>query len=408
MIFSYFIWNWSPEIFTWGWLSLRWYGLLFALGFLLSQQILYYMFKKEGKPQGDVDTLTIYMVISTILGARLGHILFYQPEIIWEDPFGILLPFQFTPTFEFTGLRGLASHGAAFGILFALWLYSNYLIFFSSQKGDEITFQPNDGNVAVKSKIKKGFNFIKRIKPGQTYIQTLDRIVILVTLTGALIRLGNFFNSEIIGKPTDNEMGVVFASEVTRMLTRNSDSPVDFVEIRKNPDIPDGTDGRKAVNVYVFFKENTTRGRADAFITQDGKYYLNADAEFFFEPQEKSLDYSIIEEKPGVLVGRIHTTAIARHPAQLYESISCFIFFLILFAMWARGKVESQPGLIFGVFMVVLWTLRFLYEFLKEEQVEFETTMVLNMGQLLSIPLVIVGIIILIRARQGKFGGVKV
>jgi phosphatidylglycerol:prolipoprotein diacylglycerol transferase len=408
MTFSYLIWNWSPEIFTWGWLSLRWYGLLFALGFLLSQQILYYMFKKEGKPQGDVDTLTIYMVIATILGARLGHILFYQPEIIWEDPLGILLPFQFTPTFEFTGLRGLASHGAAFGILFALWLYSNYLIFFSSKKGDDLQLEPNDGNLHVKNKIKKGFNFIKRVKPGQSYIQTLDRIVILVTLTGALIRLGNFFNSEIIGKPTDGAMGVVFTSEVSRMFTRDKASPVDFVEVKKNPDVPDGPDGQKAVNVYLFFKEATTKARADAFMVQEGKYYLSIDKDFFDEPNTKPLEYSVIEEKPGVVVGRIHTTAIARHPAQLYESISCFIFFFILLAMWARGNVESRPGLIFGVFMVVLWTLRFLYEFIKKEQVDFETTMAINMGQILSIPLVIVGIIILVLASKGKFGGAKV
>lgn len=408
MTLNYFIWNWSPEIFTWGWLSLRWYGLLFALGFLLSQQILYYMFKKEGRPQADVDTLTIYMVIATILGARLGHILFYQPEIIWEDPFGILLPFQFTPTFEFTGLRGLASHGAAFGILFALWLYSNYLIFFSSKNGDEIEFAPNDGNASVKGKIKKGFNFIKRVKPGQSYIQTLDRIVILVTLTGALIRLGNFFNSEIIGKPTDSPLGVVFAGEMSRLLTKGENSPVDFVEIRKNEEAEDGTDGRKAVYVYVFFKENTPKPRVASYLTQEVKYYLSSDKEFFLESPTSQLNYTVIEEKPGFLAGRIRTAAVARHPAQLYESISCFIFFFVLLAMWARGKVQSHPGLIFGVFMVVLWSLRFLYEFIKKEQVDFETTMPINMGQILSIPLIIVGIIILIRARQGKFGGGKV
>ena len=272
MTLSYLIWNWSPEIFTWGWLSLRWYGLLFALGFLLSQQILYYMFKKEGKPQSDVDTLTIYMVISTILGARLGHILFYQPEIIWEDPLGVLLPFQFTPTFEFTGLRGLASHGAAFGILFALWLYSNYLIIFSRKPGSELQFE-DQGNEVVKHKIKKGFNIIKRVKFGQNYIQTLDRIVILVALTGALIRLGNFFNSEIIGKPTDSGIGVVFAGDLTRMLTKSANSPVDFVEVKKNLDAPPATDGRQPVNIYLFFKEGTPQSSADAFVAREGKYF---------------------------------------------------------------------------------------------------------------------------------------
>jgi prolipoprotein diacylglyceryltransferase len=89
MNFSFIIWNASPEIFSYGQLALRWYGLLFALGFLVSQQILYYMHKKEGKPEKEVDTLTIIMVIATILGARLGHVIFYQPEILWENPLGV-------------------------------------------------------------------------------------------------------------------------------------------------------------------------------------------------------------------------------------------------------------------------------------------------------------------------------
>src|SRR5688572_13361482 len=119
----YIIWNGSPEIFSIGSFSLRWYGLLFALGFLISQQILYYIYKQEGKPEKDVETLTIYMVVATIIGARLGHVIFYQPELIWEEPWSIFLPIEFNPL-RFTGLRGLASHGATIGILTALWLYA--------------------------------------------------------------------------------------------------------------------------------------------------------------------------------------------------------------------------------------------------------------------------------------------
>jgi len=110
-ILNYIIWNKSPEIYSIGTFALRWYGLFFALGFLISQQILYYIYKKEGKPEKDVDTLTIYMVIATIIGARLGHVIFYQPEIIFENPISIFLPFELNP-FRFTGLQGLASHGA--------------------------------------------------------------------------------------------------------------------------------------------------------------------------------------------------------------------------------------------------------------------------------------------------------
>lgn len=403
MSLSYLIWNANTEIINlFDFISLRWYGLLFASGFVISYILLNRMFKKEGKPQSDVDTLTVYMVIGTVLGARLGHILFYQPEIIARDPLSVLLPFQFNPTFKFTGFQGLASHGAAIGILFVLWLYSNYLIIWAPKPGKELEFN-DPGNNAVKSKVKKGFNIIKRQKPGQSYIQVLDRIVIMVTLCGALIRMGNFFNSEIIGKPTDAGYGVVFAGSIADLYTRNENSPVDYVKMTKDPDRPDGVNGRKPVNIYLFFKEGTDRSRADFYMMQEGKYYLTVDNEFIDEPSQKPLDYLVVEEKPGQLVGRIKTTAIARHAAQLYESISCFLFFAFLMFLWWRGKVNTHPGLIFGVFMIILWSLRFSYEFLKEPQVAFENTMTLNMGQILSIPLVIVGVFILIAALKGKF-----
>jgi phosphatidylglycerol:prolipoprotein diacylglycerol transferase len=402
MTLSYLIWNGSPEIFSIGFITLRWYGFLFAGGFVLSYIILTYMFRKERKLTTDVDTLTVYMVIATVLGARLGHVIFYQPEIFTRDPLGVLLPFQFNPTFKFTGFMGLASHGAAIGILFALWLYSNYLIIYSGKPGSELQFG-DEGNEKVKHKIKKGFNIIKRVKPGQSYIQILDRIVILVMLAGAMIRLGNFFNSEIIGKPTDSNIGIVFSAGLTERFTSNEGSPVDYVKVMKNTERPDAPNGRKPLNIYVFFKEGTTRERADFYLVQEGKYYLSNDREFFDEPATKSLSYLVVEDKPGQFVGKIQTLGIARHPAQLYESLTCFIFFLVLFWLWKRGKVESQPGLIFGIFMVVLWTLRFLYEYLKEPQVDFENSLPIYMGQILSIPLVLVGIFILVRAVQGKF-----
>src|ERR1041385_3924097 len=220
MNLSYLIWNGGREIFSYGWVSLRWYGLLFAGGFVLSYIILSRIFRKEGKPVSDVDTLTVYMVLATVLGARLGHVLFYQREIITSDPLSVLLPFQFNPTFEFTGFQGLASHGGAFGILFALWLYTNYLIIWAPKNGSELEPFNDEGNESVRHKIKKGLNIIRRTKPGQSYVQIVDRIVIVCMITGALIRLGNFFNSEIIGKPTDAPYGVVFAGDLRDMFTK--------------------------------------------------------------------------------------------------------------------------------------------------------------------------------------------
>lgn len=364
---SYIIWNGSPEILSFGTFSLRWYGLLFALGFLISQQILYYIYKQEGKPQKDVDTLTIYMVVATILGARLGHVIFYQPELFIQDPLSIILPFEFSP-FKFTGLQGLASHGGAFGILFALWLYS------------------------------------RKNKPGQSYLQVLDRIVILVALTGALIRLGNYFNSEIIGKPSNNPLSVVFVNRITEGLLdyRVATNPAETITVEKNVNLPEGANGRVPINLYIFFKQGTTHEQATQFLNADVKYFLSYYSEFIDEPGIEPLRYQITTEASGTLAAKVDTFGIARHPAQLYESISCLILFIVLFLMWFKDKANLAPGKIFGVFMIVLWSLRFAYEYLKENQVDFEDKLPINMGQILSIPLILVGILILIWSFKNK------
>ena len=360
---SYIIWNGSPEIFSINSLgfALRWYGLLFALGFLISQQVLYYIYRQEDKPEKDVDTLTIYMVLATILGARLGHVIFYQPELFITDPLSILLPFELSP-FRFTGLQGLASHGGAFGILFALWLYS------------------------------------RKKKPGQNYIQVLDRIVIVVALTGALIRLGNFFNSEIVGLPSNNPLSVVFINRVTEGIKdyKGDNNPTEFIKVEKDRTLPEGSNGRMPINIYVIFKKGISQSDAVSFVEGDVKHFLTYYNEFVDEPVMIPLNYKMDVDSNGNLAAKVSTFGIARHPAQLYESISCVILFIILFLMWKKDKANIPPGRIFGVFMIVLWSLRFAYEFLKENQVSFEDELPLNMGQILSIPLVIVGVFILI------------
>lgn len=359
---DFIIWNGSPEIFEIGPFTLRWYGLLFALGFLVTQQILYYIHRKEGKPERDVDTLTVYMAVATILGARLGHVIFYQPEMIWQEPLSIFLPFEFSP-FRFTGLQGLASHGAAIGILFGLWLYS------------------------------------RKKKPGQNYLQVLDRIVILVCLVGAFIRLGNFFNSEIIGKPSNNPLSIVFINRVTEAIQRdpNKKSPVEYLAVKKT-NLPDGQNGRVPIDLLLVFKKDVTEQQAHSFVSNNVKFYLNELTEFVDEPNLHVLQYEVIKESTGNYGARVRTFGIARHPAQLYESISCVLLFAFLFWYWSKYKINLPEGRIFGMFMIALWTLRFSYEFLKENQVSFEDKLPLNMGQILSIPLVLVGVIILIRS----------
>ena len=220
-----------------------------------------WVFNKEGRPKTDLEQLSVYMIFGTVIGARLGHCLFYNPEYYLSNPIEILKVWE----------GGLASHGAAIGILTAIYLFSSK----------------------------------KRNYP---MIWTLDRIVIVVALAGTFIRLGNLFNSEIIGKPTDVSWGFIFTA-------------VD--------DIP-------------------------------------------------------------------------RHPAQLYESIAYFIIFLILLFIYYKGIEKKKSGLLFGIFLVLVFTFRFFVEFLKENQSGFEEAMTLNMGQLLSIPFVIAGIIFITKPFKPK------
>jgi prolipoprotein diacylglyceryltransferase len=367
-LLSYIIWNGSPEIFSFDSFELRWYGLFFALGFLISQQILYYIYRKEGKPESDVDTLTIYMVVATIVGARLGHVIFYQPEIIWEAPLSIFLPFEFSP-FKFTGLQGLASHGGAIGILFALWLYS------------------------------------RKKKPGQSYFQVVDRIVILVALTGALIRLGNFFNSEIIGLPTDSPVGVVFANPLTDYLEEERYDPQGFiesVEYRKNESNIQPQDGRVPVSVYIFFNKGVAEQEARAMIDFTVNDLVSNRLYEFFDEGSGPLDYNLTNQDNGALAAKLNVMAISRHPAQLYESISCVILFVLLFAIWRHHKENLPTGRLLGIFLIVCFGLRFVYEYLKENQVAFEDKLPLNMGQILSIPLVVAGVYILAYSYRKK------
>lgn len=367
-LLNYIIWNGNPEIFSIGSFALRWYGLFFALGFLISQQILYYIYKKEGKPEKDVDTLTIYMVVATILGARLGHVIFYQPEVILENPLSILLPFEIDP-FRFTGLQGLASHGGAIGILFALWLYS------------------------------------RKKKPGQSYLQVVDRIVILVALTGALIRLGNYFNAEILGLPTDKGYGVVFVGKFTESIKDKRVDPENIVEsvvYKGNDSLPKGSNGRIPINIYIFFKKGASGRQADNFSSFTARNILSNSLYEYFDATGENTKVNVTTQDDGTLAARISTIGIARHAAQLYESISCVILFIFLFWLWYRQKENLPAGRLLGIFLICCFGLRFVFEFLKKSQEPFEDDMILNMGQILSIPLVIAGVIILFLSFRKK------
>jgi prolipoprotein diacylglyceryl transferase len=177
MLIQYITWDVKPQLIDFGNFEIRWYSLFFALGFILGYYILDKMFKREGIEHELLDKLTIYVVLSTIIGARFGHCLFYEPEVYLKQPLRIILPFEGTigEDFRFTGYQGLASHGGAIGLLVGLYWYC--------------------------TKFKR------------PYLWVLDRMAVVTALAGVFIRLGNLFNSEIYGVQTDLPWGFKFMRE---------------------------------------------------------------------------------------------------------------------------------------------------------------------------------------------------
>ena len=372
-LLNYIIWSPNPEIFpNIDWIEVRWYGLLFAAGFIISQQLMYHIFKVEGKPHKDVDSLILWMIIATIIGARLGHVIFYEPMRYLQDPMSILKTWE----------GGLASHGAAIGILAAIYLYANYLV---------------DINP-----LKWKFTWRKRRRPGQSFLWVFDRIVIGVAITGALIRFGNFLNAEIIGIPTRSTIGVVFARDVIDGLEYMPQ--IDEVNVNKDMDLGIDENGYVPVEIEVLFSKSVNSPALAGQIVRTNIKTILSNYEYMrlhiYEPPGNQIVFETSQNSKGRQIATIKTKAIARHPAQLYESASSFLLFLLLLFIWNKQKDRLPEGLLFGVFLVVLFGLRFLYEYIKENQVDFEDTMSLNMGQILSIPLVVGGILILLNLKK--------
>lgn len=269
---SFIVWNVDPVFFAIGDFSIRYYSLFFALGTILAYKTTQQLFVHKTINQQIADKLWFYSVVGTFIGARLGHCLFYEPGYFLRHPAEIIFPFtvHHDGTTHFTGYQGLASHGAAIGILLAIVLFC----------------------------YRYTFSFWK----------VADIIAMGILPACVCIRIGNLFNSEIIGKTTDAPWAFVFE----------------------------------------------------------------------------------------------HIDNLPRHPTQIYEALAYASIFCFL--LWKHHNlISSGDGQRFGWFLVLLFSTRFLMEFLKEPQVNFETTMLFNMGQLLSLPFIIVGIEIIRRNnRQSK------
>ena len=308
--FAAIFWDVNPIIAHIGPVTLRWYGLFFMLPFVLGTFILNHIYRSERVSPQWVDVITIYMLIGTIVGARLGHMLFYDFDALLKDPLVVFKIWQ----------GGLASHGATIGILLACWLFAR------NNKFD--------------------------------YLWVLDRIVIVVALGGACIRTGNLMNSEIVGKPTSAPWGFVFPRDVEHWVPADGTKPV-----------PAGS--------YVMQHQATPADQGSA-ATRTREEWVPTPA-------------------PATVTAGTEL-AVPRHPTQIYEALFCIFLLALLYAMWNRTRERTPRGQLFGLFVVLLFTQRFLGEYLKENQVAFENGHLFNQGQLLSIPLIFIGIWVLWRA----------
>lgn len=251
-------WDVNPALFHLGSFEVRYYGVLWAVALGISAYIFHHIMIREGLSEKTFDSVFWFGVISTVWGSRLGHCLFYDPGYYLTHPVEILDIRQ----------GGMASHGAAVGLLIGLWLFSR------------------------KNKLP--------------YIWSLDRISIVVAISGVAVRLGNLMNSEIYGTVTSLPWGFIFV--------------------------------------------------------RDGE-------------------------------------TLPKHPTQIYEALCYLVLFVILLWMYYKKDLaRRRPGVMFGFFLIILFGTRFLIEFIKNPQVDFEQNMVLNMGQLLSIPFIVAGVVILWRA----------
>lgn len=261
-LLAYIHWNVSPEIFRIGSFAVRWYGLMFAIGFLGGYYMVERMFKHEKIDPKLLESLFMYMIVSTIIGARLGHVLFYGWDYYSQHPAEIIKVWH----------GGLASHGGALGIAIALWFWS------------------------------------KRISK-RPILWVIDRVVVPTALVAAMIRFGNLMNSEIYGHATTMPWGFIFE--------RNGET-------------------------------------------------------------------------------------VAKHPTQIYETLSYLITFAVMLYMYWKTKAKNYQGMITGVFFIMIFIARFFIEFVKEDQETFEANMLINMGQILSIPFILIGVFLVIRACKRK------
>ncbi|ROT47733.1 prolipoprotein diacylglyceryl transferase [Candidatus Cardinium hertigii] len=376
------VWDQSPELLQTGPFSLNWYGICFAMAFITALPIWYHMFAKAGKESIEAERLQRYITLGVILGARLGHVFFYDWDYFKHHLIQIFLPVVFFPKFKIVGFTGLASHGATIGIILAVFLYVKRI---------QISISP--------------FRIhLKNRRPAGELLWIFDHLVILVALGGVFIRIGNFMNSEIIGKPTQGKYGVVFLRDIREDLYANHASMIEKVmgKVANSRPMPMPIKrNHQPIQLSISFKdtiqdEEMVKNFLQGSLKNSLVRMSHSPEAMIYEQYGTPLSYTLTKHNGGYQA-IVYTFGIPRHPSQLYESFSCFLLFISLFLWWRKKGPVLAPGRMAGMFMVMLFTLRFFYEFYKENQVAFENSMWLNMGQLLSLPCIVGGLWLLLR-----------
>jgi len=333
--------------------ELRFYSLMFIISFVLGQYGMQYVFKKENVNPKLMDSLVYWMVGATIIGARLGHVFFYDWGYYKNHLSEILMVWK----------GGLASHGAAISIVLAMIWWSQ--------------------RIAKKHPI-----------------WTLDRIVIVVALAGGFIRMGNWFNSEIYGAPANSSVETVFVEAGRASIERGYGENVKSLTFDETETVftTDSLNYPVLEAQFRFFglNENQTGEYVNNYLARILNATSKDDANILPYPDATAEVYT---DENGAFAS-INVLGVPRYPTQLFEAAAYWLIFVILAFLYLKTNAKNRRGFIFGAFLIGVFGFRFFVEYYKEIQVSFETSMSLNMGQWLSIPLVISGFYLMLTSKE--------
>ena len=364
---------WDPDIYLYegDMFSVRWYSILFILGFIIGRFLVVGAYKREKKYDTTVDLQMLYMVFGILIGSRIGHVIFYEPEILSR---GIIEVLSFWK-------GGLASHGAAIGILSGMAIYSFKVVV-------------NDFRIKIKDRLRRGYN----------YLQVMDRMIIAVAIGCSLIRMGNFVNSETIGLQTQNSYGVLFVNPTEERIKNQLPfvKKVSFEETGKFY-----KNGQPFLNTKIFFdNEEFKETRIKNSIKKSLNYlhpqnvYSNSTV---INPYKDEVKYQFKRSTSDFYM-EYETVGVYRHPAQLYESLTYLIIGIIMFIILKKYQLNLRHGSLLAFFFISAFLGRFILEYFKENQINNELYKLnnllglnLNLGQLLSIPFVVFGVYLFLR-----------